>query len=606
MALILRINGARIGAMSAEMDAQRRESDRRGGHPADLRPSQRIGGPRVPITIREPRINSAAVALTLGLVLALGVRLWATGRLDETIGPLNLAVQGDRVLVHTPDWLFELTAEGAIQRTIAFTDLGFSGTVTDMQLLEDGRLLLGDFEAKCVQRCDIQARRCESIGPSDRATLQGTFKFFWHAPTRRLFLTDTARHRLLVQEGERGPIRELSAPGMLKYPNSLMLAADGFVYVADTNHHRVVRLDVSGATPVERGPAISAYHPRGRAGHTWPIRIARDGVSRWWLLNGNGFLQNHDLVSYTPEGAPLLRVALPSDAEPFALAATPSWILVTDSERVTLEAIDPERGAITEFGSGPFQDWLRGVRDLRRRLQILSRAALWAVFLLAAAVAGTGAYALRDRSVVGLTGHPTPALTSLPGDPLGDVRWLAPDPKLVSGVRVCAYLASVLALAVPGGLAVAWSQAPCLREAVRAGELTVPGILVGLLTILIPLLAALTLRALRTRVGGSGALLCFADYAGRVVASSPTDVFYTRRAMSCGTMTAFLTAGWQRTVFPKAAFDQEIRPLLDRAKRVGGVNLLLYQVMQRQPLALTQVAIALVVVALGLVLASFG
>lgn len=588
------------------MEVRHGDPDRSGGHPAVPGPirKNRARRPRVPITDRAQRINSAAVALILGLVLALAVRLWATARLDETIGPLNLAVQGERVLVHTPDWLFELTSDGALRRTLAFTDLGVSGTVTNMQLLEDGQLLLGDFEARGVRRCDLEARRCESIGPSDRAALPGTFKFFWHAPTRRLFLTDTEGHRLLIQDGEGGRLREVSTPGMLKYPNDLTLTADGFVYVADTNHHRVIRLDVGGAILTERGPAISAYHARGRAGHTWPVRIARDGAGRWWLLNTNGFLQNADLVSYTPEGAPLLRVPLPADAEPFALAATSSRILVSDSERVTLEAIDPDRGAITEFGGGPFQEWLGSVRGLRHRLQILSRAALWAVVLLAAALVGTGTYALRDRYLGGPKRRPS-ATASLPEALLGEVRWLAPDPKLAGGVRVSAWFVSLLALAVPGGLAVAWSQAPSLREAVRAGELTAPGILLGLLTILIPLLAALTLRAFHTRVGASGGLLCFADRTGGIVARPPEEVLYTRRAMSCGPMTAFLTAGWRRAVFPAAAFDQEIRPLLERAQRVGEVNLLLYQVMQRQPLALTRVAIILAVMA-RLVLASFG
>jgi hypothetical protein len=556
--------------------------------------------PRRSPTSRTHRLNWLATALVLALFLAIAVRFWAGNRMDEAIGPLNVGARGDRVIVHTPDWLFELTPDGTLQRSIAFTEIGFSGTVTAMQVLPNGQLLLGHFEARRVYRCDLEALRCQSIGPTDGRTIEGTFKFYWDEATARLYITDTARHRLLVQEGERGPIREVSVAGMLRYPNDLAPGEDGLLYVADTNHHRVVRFALGGPTVVEHGRAIPAQHPSARAGHTWPVRLTRDPADRWWILNANGFLQNGDIVSYSPEGKPLLRARLPADAEPFALAATSNRVLVTDSERVALEAIDPETGRVSDFGEGSFQDWLRGLRGARHRLQAISTGALWAAVLLAGGVVLVGGLALRDRHLQGASRRPTPPSTSTRSGFVRDVEWLVPDPGVVTSTRLAAATVSLLVMLVIGGLVAIALQTSCVREALAAGELTLPAILLGFIAMLVPVLAALTLRTVRTKVGARGGLLYFSDRLGWTSSGPPEAVLYTNHAMSCGKATAILGAGSRRPVYAAAIFEREIRPLLARAQKVGAMNLFLYQIMQRQPLALTRLALLVVVCALAL------
>jgi GT2 family glycosyltransferase/sugar lactone lactonase YvrE len=163
---------------------------------------------------------------------------------------------------------------GAVAGTL-FTSVGgyaFPGAA-DVGLTADGDLVLADPDRSRISRIDVKSGRITTVagtgavafsadgGPATNAAL-GAPRGVAVAPNGDVYIADTLNNRVRVVEHATGLIRTIAgngAPGVgsalgdggpatlghLWHPSGLALAPNGDVYVADTGHHRVRRIDAA-------------------------------------------------------------------------------------------------------------------------------------------------------------------------------------------------------------------------------------------------------------------------------------------------------------------------------------------------------------------------
>jgi len=293
---------------------------------------------------------------------------------------------GGRMAVQYQDRLAVLDENGRVIHELEMLELGVSGLISDLHLEKDGKLLLGMLYEDRLLRCDPETAVCQEIAHWPDGIVSGAYKFDFDPQTGRLLITDGAGDRLYRFSKSSGLVR-LSARQQLNAPNRVRVI-DGLITVADTNHFRIVQFKENGEGGLEAVFALSSTsHPEKRRGHLWPIDFARTRDGIWWVLNGNGRLKNADLLRFDPEGTPIDRIVLPEGADPSAITALGTGVLVTDFDGNALYHVTAD-GAVAGFGSGEFN---RGLEQARRQRASLQAQRDWVLgLMIALAIVGMG------------------------------------------------------------------------------------------------------------------------------------------------------------------------------------------------------------------------
>lgn len=147
-----------------------------------------------------------------------------------------------------------------------------------------------------------------------------------------------------------------SAEGQLTMPRGLAVAADGSVYVADANNHRVQKFSAEGAFLLTWGSyatAESGNAPGGTFNEPWGIAVGPDGsvfVADTW---------NHRIQKFSSEGKFIRMWGVPGLAEepdrfwgPRGIAVDRNGLVyVTDTGNNRVAIFDGEGNYKTQFGS---------------------------------------------------------------------------------------------------------------------------------------------------------------------------------------------------------------------------------------------------------------
>ncbi len=148
-------------------------------------------------------------------------------------------------------------------------------------------------------------------------------------------------------------------PGQFQRPRGIAVAADGSLYVADTNNHRIQHIDRQGNTLHVWGSfadIASGEAPGGTFYEPWGLDIGPDGsvyVADTW---------NHRIQKFTPEGEFINMWGYFGQAEtPFAfwgprdIAVNQNGnILVTDTGNKRIVIFDGDGNFISEFGEAGY------------------------------------------------------------------------------------------------------------------------------------------------------------------------------------------------------------------------------------------------------------
>ena len=121
----------------------------------------------------------------------------------------------------------------------------------------------------------------------------------------KIYVADTDNHRIQVLEGDGTPLvqygSEGSGSGQFQYPKGIAVDTAGIIYVADTDNHRITVLSLTGATLTridQWGDATQLYRPRGIAvtpdGNTVYVADSYNHRVRVYAKQEGGGYQLHD------------------------------------------------------------------------------------------------------------------------------------------------------------------------------------------------------------------------------------------------------------------------------------------------------------------------
>jgi len=125
-------------------------------------------------------------------------------------------------------------------------------------------------------------------------------------------------------------------------------------------------------------------------------------------------------------------------------------------------------------------------------------------------------------------------------------------------------------------------------------------IALGILALGAPLLAYFGFRSMRNRLGSDGHYLHVQTHQGRHLTLDPVRVVYTHRLLAYEDQLFPIQTGNRKSLYAEGEIESHIGPLLGRAKRLGVLAMLRYQIRHREPTTMASIFyIVIVAVALA-------
>ncbi|GFE58081.1 6-bladed beta-propeller [Geobacter sp. AOG1] len=241
----------------------------------------------------DARANKLLFSLFLVLILVtVGVRLWADARYRAVPYPNLLAASADGVAVVSGQAVYLFAPDGTLSRTYPI-----SADILPTQLFWDkGALCLGDLKSKTIV---ILSPAANTVRKLTGATINAQFKVAREPGTGRLFVSDSASHRILVFD-EAGTFlrsfgREGKGPGEFRFPNELAFDEAGRLLIANT---KLPSIEVY--TP--EGQYVSTLvTPSGDRVYRYPTDFALT-PDRLVVLENDGFLERAKVRTYDRNG----------------------------------------------------------------------------------------------------------------------------------------------------------------------------------------------------------------------------------------------------------------------------------------------------------------
>lgn len=317
--------------------------------------------------MKRAQATVALVAVVVALsCIALIVE--AGRRIYHSIGPSKAVAAADGslyVLSHGKLHIF--ARDGTRRAAIPLESLGLTRTPSDLALHRDGRVVLADPDTSTLQRCTLPSGPCLPIDLKlHRVDLQkvvplNSIKVAIDEDAQRYYVSDNAGHQVVIADFA-GRVLDRSKPYAFFYPNHLWVAKPGELSVVDTNHHRIVTVDVHGdrfgrelrTVPAGRSDA-------GRPGRTWPFDAATLPDGRLVALIAADGMKDADVIVI--DGAARRRIDLGADSDPFDVEAWGDRIVVADATHYRLVAMDADGTVSREFPPAFFRDELDRERE---------------------------------------------------------------------------------------------------------------------------------------------------------------------------------------------------------------------------------------------------
>lgn len=537
------------------------------------------------MTSKRPQATALALLFLVLLLAGLGLRIWAAHRIIGQSGPTHIATLGEQVMLFAGGRLFHLSAGGELLSATPLERTGLHDDPVELRFLPDGSLLVAGQRPATIRKCDPATWVCRPVAAAAARLIERQLKALPDTAPEVWLLTDARGDALWRLAPEATPEALLPA-GTLAGPNDLAYAGDGAVWVADTDHRRIVEL-VPGRTG---GYSLGREHSAANeylTGPAWyPMMLARGADGFWWVTQAAEFSESlAELLVYDPETGPVARVALPAGAYPTDIAASGEAMLVTDMDRFAVYRVTVDSRTVEPFGDDSFRARLAEIRQQRAGFESVSRWALIAVvacgvLMVLAAVLASPA----DRRWSN-----TPALFDWESAPrevprTSGIHWLERDPATERSLKWAERLVYVLLpLPVVGAIAVYLAiyaqtgpEAGAEIEA-RLNEIGVALLLASLtLALMVPVVRS-SMQTMRTRLGTDGRRLYLRGHDGREIAVDPPRLAWTDRMILYREYTLPLTGGPRRPLYRPGEVETWLGPLLRQARRVSAVEALKHQ-----------------------------
>jgi hypothetical protein len=377
------------------------------------------------------------------------------------------------------------------------------------------------------------------------------------------------------------------AEGILAGPNDLSFDPDGHLWIADTDHRRILELVPSDENGWIQGREHHAANELSVSGRIYPVMLVQTSDRQWWVTQqGEVSEPGADLLIYHPQDGVQGRVELPLGAFATDLAALSDAVLVTDLERFVVYRVDTETLKVSTWGDQGLDAYFRDIRNQRTLHERASILALVGVFvfgllMILAAIRATPA---KRR----WTQIPEPFdLESVPErvPKTRGVHWLERDPKFDRSLRLLEFVSYGLFIAMfVGGLVIwAWARSQAGLEPgpeidANLDQLLLIMILGGLLLALLIPLVRFSKKAFQLRLGTDGRKIFIRLENGRELAVEPSRVAFTGRAILYEQYTLPLAGGKkQQAIYQPGEVETWLGPLLREAPKLNAWEATVYQ-----------------------------
>lgn len=546
-------------------------------------------------------VTALLTLLFLMLLLAgLWARFWAVDKAYGISGPTHIATSHDSVFLFAGGHIIGLEPSGELREVVPLQRTGLADDPIDMRILHTGELLLAGQQPAVIRICNTETWVCRAEAVDTLSRIDRQFKLLPATANGEYFLSDAQGDMLwLVRSG--AGTTPLVDTRFLAGPNDLAIDASGHLWIADTDHRRLVELvpdDTGGFQPSREHGAVNQLTIGSRF-YPMLLAIAPDGDI--WVAQAAEFSEARaDLVVYDPDDGAKIRVDLPKGAYPTDVAAAGDAVLVTDMDRFAVYRVNHVTLEVEDFGGPGLRLELEKSRSLSRHYH---RLASWSMgAMVVAALLMIGALVLTTPRERRWTRHKTlPDLANAPAEvpPVRGTHWLQ---RSRTTERVIAWLEYVFYGALGALAIVCLAIYGLFLAAGYEGSARALGLVFltgGLVLLALSPMVRVSARTMRRTLGTDGRriLLRLAD--GREIASEPGQVKYNDRVVLCRQYTALLRAGQFNSFYAADELQTWLGPLLRDAQRVGELEVIRHQWKHRDPLLMWSAGAMLVVVLLA-------
>lgn len=201
-----------------------------------------------------------------------------------------------------------------------------------------------------IHTLDQQGRRIKTIDPSacGAGELIGAFNLLYDPQRDRILVADTTGHRLLALDSEGKLLAQNGSSNdpTFRFPNQMFFDKTQRLWVVDTNHWRLARLD-DNLQVVESIPVKSPCCIR-------PVTAAADEAG-FVVFIADHQLEGGQVIKTNVSGETQTILPLPKNAEPFGIVVRQRDLLVADGALFTVHRFSPEGTQIEAFGDTDFE-----------------------------------------------------------------------------------------------------------------------------------------------------------------------------------------------------------------------------------------------------------
>lgn len=418
----------------------------------------------------DPLPTSLALLFLALLLCSLAARFWATDRSAQFAGPTHIAADSQQVFLFASDYIYQLSPAGKLQAQYPAEVTGMTDIPIDLRMTGDGRLLIAGQQPALIRSCDTGNWECRDIGFGGIDEPERQFKVLINTQAHSLLLTDARGDSLWGQDGPDSDAVRLLPDKTLAGPNDLAFDAQGRLWIADTDHRRIVEFLPAEDGGYEMGREHSTVNDLTRDKRYYPIMLVLGGDGNWWVTQATEFSDRYaDLVVYNPDQGAIEQVTLPGSVFATDLAATGDDILVTDLEQFTVYRVDTGSHEVSIFGDDRFRDAMSRLKQKHERYGWMSQLAMVAVFVFGALMVITAIIATpKNKRWTRMPGviDMEAAAQAVPG--IRGVYWLKRNPKIDRSLKWLEILGSALIIVTLAGDWRCMAGRACRRVRIQA------------------------------------------------------------------------------------------------------------------------------------------
>ena len=536
---------------------------------------------------RQPLATGLAIGFLALLLAGLIARFWASDKAYQFTGPTHIAAGAKHVYVFAAGSMYHLTLAGELLSVIPPETTALDDVPIDLRVLPGGQLLIAEQQPARIRLCDVDSWNCHPLGAAAASVIEYQFKVLPGVSPGELLLTDAHGDTLWKLNDAGGEPQKLLPDGTLAGPNGLAFDDSGRLWVADTDHRKIIEL-----LPAENGSYLpgrehSAMNPLTVGERFYPMLLAPTVDGNLWVTQAADFSKPYsDLVVYDPEEGVQALIDLPDGAYATDIVTLGGAVLVTDLEQFTVYRIQADTLEVGEFGDEAFRRALGQIQERRAYYDRLGNWSLAAMILFAALMIPAAIRATpKERRWT-----PAPAafdFSNVPEQvpPIKGIHWLERDPKIERSLKWLEHLGFIgFILMIAGAFALyAWvrTQAgpdPGEEQLAKLNELGITLLLSGLLGALILPAIHFSTRVLKRKLGTDGRRLYIRLTDGRELSVDPSQLAYTNRIILYRQYTLPLQGGKQQPLYAPGEVETWLAPLLRQSRKLTEMQALKHQI----------------------------